>query len=108
MYTYAIKWDEKILVTEINKDSLEWYSFIKQETLEENDYISSLIIERRDLNRYLGDMWINSIWLPQDTWITEMVNSQSENVKARIAAIDNELLSKEQSIVEDVFNSLFS
>lgn len=108
MYTYAIKWDEKILVTESNKNFLEWYSFIKQETLEENDYISSLILERRDLNRYLVDMWINSVWLPENSWITNMISSQSENVKTRIAEIDNKLLSKEQSLVEDVFNSLFT
>ena len=29
--TYAIKWDEKILVTSQNKDSLVWYEFIQEE-----------------------------------------------------------------------------
>jgi hypothetical protein len=37
-----------------------------------------------------------------------MFSSQSVNVKARISQIDEELLWKEQSVVEDVFNSLFS
>lgn len=29
--TYAIKWDEKILVNSENKDSLVWYEFIQEE-----------------------------------------------------------------------------
>ncbi len=38
MATYAIKWNEKILVTEQNKNSLEWYKFV-QEELSEADRI---------------------------------------------------------------------
>lgn len=36
MVTYAIKWDEKILVTEKNKNSLEWYKFIQEKILEKD------------------------------------------------------------------------
>lgn len=38
MATYAIKWDEKILVTSENKDLLVWYKFIEKE-LEEEDKV---------------------------------------------------------------------
>ena len=31
MQTYAIKWEEKILVTSQNKDTLIWYTFIQEE-----------------------------------------------------------------------------
>lgn len=31
MQTYAIKWEEKILVTSQNKDFLVWYEFIQEE-----------------------------------------------------------------------------
>jgi hypothetical protein len=40
MATYAIKWDEKILVTQNNKSYLEWYKFI-QEELNEIDLIKN-------------------------------------------------------------------
>ena len=33
MQTYAIKWNEKILVTSQNKDSLIWYIFIQEENI---------------------------------------------------------------------------
>lgn len=31
MKTYAIKWEDKILVTSQNKDTLIWYTFIQEE-----------------------------------------------------------------------------
>ena len=34
MQTYAIKWEEKILVTSQNKDTLIWYTFIQEEQTE--------------------------------------------------------------------------
>ena len=34
MQTYAIKWEEKILVTSENKDKLIWYTFIQEEQTE--------------------------------------------------------------------------
>lgn len=34
MNTYAIKWDEKILVTQQNKNYLVWYRFIQEEISE--------------------------------------------------------------------------
>ena len=34
MQTYAIKWEEKILVTSQNKDKLIWYTFIQEEQTE--------------------------------------------------------------------------
>ena len=34
MATYAIKWEDKILVTEQNRNSLEWYKFIQEEIQE--------------------------------------------------------------------------
>ena len=40
--TYAIKWDEKILVNSENKDSLVWYEFI-QEKMTEQEIIKSQI-----------------------------------------------------------------
>ena len=33
--TYAIKWDEKILVNSENKDLLVWYEFIQEEMTDE-------------------------------------------------------------------------
>lgn len=32
MKTFAIKWDEKILVTNENKDNLIWYKFVQEES----------------------------------------------------------------------------
>lgn len=40
--TYAIKWDEKILVTENNKNSLQWYKFIQEEISEREKDIQNL------------------------------------------------------------------
>jgi len=107
MATYAVKWEEKILVTEQNKDKLIWYKFIEQDHLEEWDYVSKLIIERRDLNRYLSDMWLNSVAMPTETWVSDMMQKQSVDIENRIKEIDTELLWKEQWLVEDIFNSLF-
>lgn len=36
MATYAIKWDNKILVTEKNRSSLEWYKFTQCDLMEED------------------------------------------------------------------------
>ena len=80
---------------------------IEQENLKKQS-IKDLIIERRDLNRFLRDLWFNEIVSPQDTWITTMFQWQADSIQTRITQIDTELLAKEQSVVEDVFNSLFA
>ena len=36
--TYAIKWEEKILVTSQNKDTFVWYQFIQEEFLSEEHF----------------------------------------------------------------------
>ena len=49
MTTYAIKWDEKILVTEENKSSFIWYKFI-QENMSEKE---SMILEYKDTQKQI-------------------------------------------------------
>jgi hypothetical protein len=61
--TYAIKWDEKILVNSENKDSLVWYKFIQEEMTDEeileNKKISLLkeIWELKQIKDWMGLVW---------------------------------------------------
>ena len=49
MFTYAIKWEEKILVTDKNKDQLVGYKFIQQKTLEPRDTLYKKFNDTLDL-----------------------------------------------------------
>lgn len=52
MATYAIKWDEKILVTEENKNLLVWYKFIQEEIPKKE----KLKIEYKNIQKAITDI----------------------------------------------------
>jgi hypothetical protein len=61
--TYAIKWDEKILVNSENKDSLVWYEFIQEEMTDEEileNKKTSLLKEIWELKQIKD--WVLLVW----------------------------------------------
>lgn len=61
--TYAIKWDEKILVNSKNKDSLVWYEFIQEEMTDEEileKQKTSLLKEIWELKQIKD--WMGLVW----------------------------------------------
>ena len=64
MQTYAIKWDEKILVTSANKDKLEWYEFIQEvnEIEEIKQKYQDIILAKYSLTDQLN-MWNEATYI---------------------------------------------
>lgn len=102
MKTYAIKWEEKILVTSQNKDNLIWYTFIQEEETEldklENEK-EKILKELAELNWYiewakkLKEMWafdeddeIELVWY--ETKAQELILKRSE-IKIKIKELWN-------------------
>ena len=61
--TYAIKWEEKILVTSQNKDNLIWYEFIQEEMTDEE----ILENKKKEILRQLWELkqikdWLELVW----------------------------------------------
>lgn len=54
MKTYAIKWEEKILVTSQNKDTLIWYNFIQEEETELEKYENEKTQIQKELSEVNG------------------------------------------------------
>lgn len=64
MQTYAIKWEEKILVTSQNKDFLVWYEFIQEENkiAEIKQKYQDLIFAKYSLTDQLN-MWNEATYI---------------------------------------------
>ena len=61
--TYAIKWEEKILVTSQNKDNLIWYEFIQEEMTDEEileNQKTSILKQLWELKLILN--WMIEVW----------------------------------------------
>lgn len=64
MVTYAIKWDEKILVTSENKESLVWYKFVQEElSQKESDILKYKELEKKAIN--LRSQYITAEMMPE-------------------------------------------
>lgn len=82
MRTYAIKWDEKILVTEKNKSSLEWYKFIQEELSDkdkiENDFTQAVEQLTAWISQEEKDSWTKQESEARnvlDWWTSELLSS---------------------------------
>ena len=80
--TYAIKWEEKILVTSQNKDFLVWYKFIQEEMTDEEileNKKTSLLKEIWELK--LISNWLIEVW-DNTTEITAKINDLISEYKS--------------------------
>ena len=80
--TYAIKWEEKILVTSQNKDLLVWYEFIQEEMTEEEileNKKTSLLKEIWELKQIKD--WMELVW-DDTTEITAKINDLISEYKS--------------------------
>ena len=80
--TYAIKWEEKILVTSQNKDFLVWYEFIQEEMTDEEileNKKTSLLKEIWELK--LISNWLIEVW-DNTTEITAKINDLISEYKS--------------------------
>ena len=80
--TYAIKWEEKILVTSQNKDLLVWYEFIQEEMTDEEileNKKTSLLKEIWELK--LISNWMTEVW-DDTTEITAKINGLISEYKS--------------------------
>ena len=61
--TYAIKWEEKILVTSQNKDNLIWYEFIQEEMTDEEiiENQKTTILKQLWELKQIKD-WLELVW----------------------------------------------
>lgn len=102
MKTYGIKWEEKILVTSQNKDTLIWYTFIQEEETEleklenEKTQIEKELVEVNGLIEWakkLKEMWafdeddeLELVWY--ETKAQELITKRAE-IKAKIKELWN-------------------
>ena len=80
--TYAIKWDEKILITSQNKDTLVWYTFIQEEMTDKEileNKKTSLLKEIWEI-KTIKD-WIIEVW-DDITEITVKINGLISEYKS--------------------------
>ena len=94
--TFAIKWEEEILVTSQNKDSLIWYEFAQRELTEEE----SLELELEQIDNQLvllnwkikGGEELVEMWVADEydkSQIEEMKQSAIEMIKRRLEIKNN-------------------
>ena len=79
MKTFAIKWEEEILVTSQNKDSLIWYEFIQRELTETEQ-------KENKKQEILKELW--SLKQIKD-WI-ELVGDDTKEIETKIQELINE------------------
>lgn len=96
MKTYAIKWEEKILVTSQNKDELIWYTFIQEELTErdiEIKQIKDLIKKWEELRvKYLSIQTAEPDEITSQT--LQILETKWEEIKTQVKALQWELITK--------------